>query len=52
MAKKMWQEPSLEVLDVKMTMAGKGTWIDFKGQDANEHTPDEFPGKGHGPLDS
>jgi hypothetical protein len=46
MAKKMWQEPSLEVLDVKMTMAGKGNWIDFKGADANPHTPGEHPGNG------
>ena len=45
MEKTVWQAPKLEVLDVNMTMAGKGTWIDFKGNDANEHTPGQHPGK-------
>ncbi|QYR19441.1 paeninodin family lasso peptide [Paenibacillus sp. sptzw28] len=49
MEKKAWKQPSLETLDVSMTMAGKGTWIDFKGMDANPHTPPEHPGHGKPP---
>ncbi|MBW7476736.1 paeninodin family lasso peptide [Paenibacillus oenotherae] len=30
MVKKEWQQPALEVLEINMTMAGKGTkYIDF-----------------------
>ncbi|XEC96253.1 paeninodin family lasso peptide [Paenibacillus tarimensis] len=43
MEKKQWQTPELDVLDVSMTMNGKGNWIDWKRGDANPRTPGATP---------